>query len=388
MRLFLFFVLISEVLFAQNQLQAVILDSATKAPLEFVDVYNHYNYTSTNADGSFLFTSEGDSVFIKHLGYKPLRTTFNKLYNKENIFLVEETIVLDAVVLTKKNDVYSRIVKSIESNYPFFPYEERFTLRAFLKKNDSVLKLQDLTGKLKRKQLFATKEHSMPRRNYEVELSNMRKAGIKEEDIEFMLGDFTKILDWCILHAPLKKDKYDVKSGVINDTVSIVEFTVKDSIVKATNSNNSGYLKINTENNAILENYLVLERDSVDYEKSGPYRYRTNFMKINAFFEQATNKKYFLKNAKVEAVLEVINIETSKKDIYSCSYILTTQDNFKELNIKKNASVKKDIFKLKYPYNSVFWEKQNQLLLTNEMLDFLKTVNDENNEYRAISNLN
>ncbi|WP_456867973.1 hypothetical protein [Galbibacter sp. BG1] len=387
MRFLFFLILCTQITYSQNQLQAVLLDSTTKAPIEFADVYNHYNYTTSNADGSFMFTSSGDSVFIKYLGYKPIRTTFNELQNKKIIFLAEETVVLDAVVLTGKNDIYSQLAKSIENNYPFFPYEERFTLRAFLKKNDTVLKLQDLTGKLKRKQLFATQKHPMPRKNYEVELLNMRKAGLKEENVEFMLGDFTKILNWFILHAPLENDKYDVKSGAINDTVDMVEFTVKDSIVNAIHSNNSGYLKINSDNKAILENHLVIRRDSVDYEKSGPYKYRTTHMEVNAFYEKATNRKYFLKNAKVEVLVAVVNIKTAKKDIYNCTYIITTHDNFKNLNTQKNASVKKDIFRLKYPYNPDFWEKQNQLLLTNEMLDFLSTVNAKDNEYRAISNL-
>ena len=167
----------------------------------------------------------------------------------------------------------------------------------------------------------------------------------------------------------------------------MVEFTVKDSIVNAIHSNNSGYLKINSDNKAILENHLVIRRDSVDYEKSGPYKYRTTHMEVNAFYEKATNRKYFLKNAKVEVLVAVVNIKTAKKDIYNCTYIITNHDNFKELNTQKNVSVTKDIFKFKYPYNPDFWEKQNQLLLTNEMLDFLSTVNAKDNEYRAISNL-
>ncbi|MEL4307141.1 hypothetical protein [Joostella sp. CR20] len=372
---------------AQNQLRSKLLDSATNAPIEFADVYNYNNYTTTNADGSFLFTSEKDSVFIKYLGYKPIRSTFTALNKQDIIYMVEETYELEPVIVSTKKSIYKNIVDQIESNYALFPYEERFTLRAFLKKNDTVLKLQDLTGKLRRKQLFGTEEQPMPRKNYEVELLNMRKAGLKEEDVEFMLGDFPKILDWFILHAKLKEDKYDIKTGAINDTVNLVEFTVKDSIVNATFSNNKGYLKVNSKNNAMLENYLILERNTAKYEKTWIYKYRTTFMKMHAFYEKASNKKYFLKNAKVEANVEVINTETNKTDIYNCSYIITTQDNFKELNTKRNVSINRDIFKLKYPYNPAFWDGQNELLLTEEMLEFLKTVNADENEYRAVSNL-
>ena len=79
MRFLFFLLLCTQITYSQNQLQAVLLDSTTKAPIEFADVYNHYNYTTSNADGSFMFTSESDSVFIKRLGYKPLRSTFNEL---------------------------------------------------------------------------------------------------------------------------------------------------------------------------------------------------------------------------------------------------------------------------------------------------------------------
>lgn len=384
---FLFFLLLCvQITYSQNQLQAALLDSTTKEPIEFADIYNNYNYTNSNADGSFLFTSESDSVFIKRLGYKPLRSTFNELQNKKIIFLTEETIALDEVVLTSEKSIFDYIKDSLTSNYPFSPYEERFTLRALLKKNDTILKLEDLSGKVKRQQLLASKSNPMPKKNYEIELLNMRKAGIKEDGIDFMLNDFHEIFQWFVSIA-FDKEYFDMQSSNINDSLVKYEIKIKDSIAQHSSISSIGSYIVNSEDKAIMEAMREMKIPNAEFKKSGPYRYRTIYFRIHSFFEKGKKPYYYLKNSKLNLTAEVINNKTQHKDIYDCTYILTTQDNFKNLNTKKNASVKRDIFKLKYPYNPDFWEKQNQLLLTNEMLDFLSTVNAKDNEYRAISNL-
>ncbi|MCM5662255.1 peptidase associated/transthyretin-like domain-containing protein [Galbibacter mesophilus] len=387
MRFTLLLLFISLSVTAQNQLGGVILDSASKRPLEFVDVYNRYDYTITNADGSFLFLSEGDSVILKKLGYKELRTTFEKLQNKKHIFLSEASIALDEVVVTNESSIFDKINKAIPSNYPFRPFEERFMLRAVLKKNDSILKIEDLSGKVKRQQLLATKEFPFPKKNFEIELLNMRKAGLEEEDVEFKLNDFNEIFRWFNMLFVSRK-YVDTNIKAINENTVKIDFATKDSVFKADGDRIEGYWMINTTNHAILEGMISSNRTRIEYNKSGPYRYWTPFFAVNTIFSQHENGRYFIKNSRVDFKTEVVNSKTEKKDFYTCSYILTSQDNFNYLNTNSNVSEKRDIFKLKYPYNPDFWEKQNQLLFTEEMLEFLATVKDENNEYRAVSNLN
>ena len=65
---------------------------------------------------------------------------------------------------------------------------------------------------------------------------------------------------------------------------------------------------------------------------------------------------------------------------------MLTEDNFGNFEIDKNVSSKKDMFKLKYPYNEAFWINQKTLLLTDEMQEFLDGI--ENSEYKIKTNLN
>ncbi|WP_417443307.1 hypothetical protein [Joostella sp.] len=385
MRLFFILFLISQFINSQNQLEGIILDSATNNPVEFVDIYNVHNYTTTNTDGSFLFTSEGDSIIIKKLGYQTIHSTFQLLHKRDTIFLNETSFKLDEIVLIEGRKQLIDALSTLDKQYSYTTYEELFTMRALLKKNDSILKLEDLSGKLKRKQLFSTEQNKMPNRNYKVELLNLRKAGLKEQQVDFIFNSFKQIFDWMVSIA-INDKIYEINTEPIEDNITKIHFRFKDSISQLKNEINEGYYVFDSKNRAILEAKRKIEAPISVLYKSKDYFFRTTYFDLNSFFQKNEDGKYFLKNARISAKVEVINAITGKVSMYTCVYILTTQDNFKKLNTKANVSVKKDIFRIEYPYNPDFWEKQNQLLLTEEMLDFLKTVKDENNEYRSISN--
>lgn len=65
-----FFLLAITNTWSQHNLTAVIADANNRTPLEFVDVFNTENYTATNSDGRFEFTTSKDSVSFHRLGYQ------------------------------------------------------------------------------------------------------------------------------------------------------------------------------------------------------------------------------------------------------------------------------------------------------------------------------
>lgn len=83
--------------------------------------------------------------------------------------------------------------------------------------------------------------------------------------------------------------------------------------------------------------------------------------------------------------MELVVTETMSKIFYDVSYIMNTLENFGDFKVKKNVSLTKDVFKLKYPYDESFWKTQNQLLLTNEMRLFIKEANKS--EFRVSNNI-
>ena len=191
--IFIFTIFIINNLFSQNRLNGIILDYDTKKPIEYVDIYNNENFTSTNSEGKFLFISKNDSINIRLIGYESLKTAFNQIKN-DTIFLKSKFNELDEIIVSNKNFL-SKIKANITQNYPFEPYTETFFLRCYIKKNGELLKIQDINGIVKRKTLFATKEKPMPKKNYEVNVLNVRKAGVYEEDIYFKMFNFKVILN-------------------------------------------------------------------------------------------------------------------------------------------------------------------------------------------------
>lgn len=363
----------------QNRLNGIVLDYDTKKSIEYVDVYNRNNFTLTNSEGCFLFISENDSIKIRLIGYKPISTTFKEI-KSDTIFLKSEFQKLDEVVLSNGN-FFNKIKENILSNYPFEPYTESFFLRCFIRKNRELLKIQDLNGLVKRQTLFATKEKPMPKKNYEVSVLNVRKAGIYEGDVYFKMFNFYEILQ------ELASVSIDKKSYNFSENSSADKSTTKYSFYpnETNKSKYEGYYLLNSEDKAFTEFYLK-RIDTTKFVEKKIIKYRTtNFEKLILFKKNEVKNKYFIDKAKIFAEVEVID-ESGKTTIYNAVYnwISLEQNNQK---LKKKHSIKKEIFKFKKPYNSVFWEDQEYLLLTNEMENFLKKLENSNGEFKTVTNL-
>ena len=88
--------------------------------------------------------------------------------------------------------------------------------------------------------------------------------------------------------------------------------------------------------------------------------------------------------AKIKAQLELIT--EGKTAIYNVIYSwIRLKETKKE--IKRRTSIKKDIFKLKKSYNPEFWDKQEYLLLTDELLEFLEKLESPKKEFKTITNI-
>ena len=171
-----FLVLFTTFCFSQNEKKAIILDKDDKQAIEFVNIYNSKDFTTSNEDGKFSFNSALDSIYFYKVGYDKLRTTFDKI--QDTVYLEKSVFELAEVVVTNKRGLFQNIKDSLKNNYSLEPYSEKFLLRGVLKYNDSIVRIQDIQGKLKRKTLLYTSEMEVSKKDYEVEITNMRKIGI------------------------------------------------------------------------------------------------------------------------------------------------------------------------------------------------------------------
>ncbi|WP_340158612.1 hypothetical protein [uncultured Maribacter sp.] len=381
---FLFF-LLSFIGFSQQTIDAVIVDGADNVPLEFVGVYNSKDHTISNEDGRFQFSSLLDSITIYRVGYDKLSTTFQKA--KDTIFLNKSVLELNEVTVTNEKTLWQKVGDSIRSNYPIYPYKEKFLLRGVLRYNGEITRIQDLQGKLERRTLLYTKEIDPDKKDFKVELTNMRKVGfVKDEnEVYFIFETFYQLfMNFTPMNAT--GDAFDLTEATFNNgSKTNLSFQTKPAIE---NEEVNGHYIINNNDHAIERIYMAINNKDNPYKKDGNIRFRTvSVEKEMSLSKSSITNKYYIATAKYDVKVEVTDDKNSYTSFYDVSFILTTSDHEGDFPVKKNVSTSKDLFKIKYPYDQRYWNAQNQLLLTEEMLNFIDKVQDPNNEFKVRSNI-
>lgn len=381
---FLFF-LLSFIGFSQRTIDAVIVDGADNVPLEFVGIYNSKDHTISNEDGRFQFSSLLDSITIYRVGYDKLSTTFQKV--KDTISLNKSVLELNEVTVTNEKNLWQKVGDSIRSNYPVYPYKEKFLLRGVLRYNGEITRIQDLQGKLERRTLLYTKEIDPDKKDFKVELTNMRKVGLvkDENEVYFIFETFYQLfMNFTPMNAT--GDAFDLTEATFNNgSKTNLSFKTKPEIE---NEEVNGHYIINNNDHAIERIYMAINNKDNPYKKDGNIRFRTVSVEKEMSLSKSSNtNKYYIATAKYDVKVEVTDDKNSYTSFYDVSFILTSSDHEGDFPVKKNVSTSKDLFKIKYPYDQRYWNAQNQLLLTEEMLDFIEKVQDPNNEFKVRSNI-
>ena len=369
--------------FSQNSLSKYLADKETKAPLKSATIHNANDYTVTNDDGHFVFYSSNDSVTIKMLGYETLKTTFKALSRtKDTLYLTPKPFQLDEVTLSNKN-ILQEAYNHATINYPMEPFVEDFFLRCVLKRNGELVKIEDFSGRIKRDKLLGAEK------NFTFQLLNMRKFGIEKKGIradDFDIPSLNDVFQWWsnILFLDLKEYRFSFLK-VIDETHHQVSHTPKN---EEDDKSSIGHFIINTDDYAVKErihkiNPKIIHK--IPYTKKLFIKYRTiDYYCKDKLEKDAKKGKYFIANAIVNVKVE--GYVGEERIVYDVSFELIVTHPFSDLStFKANVNGKKELFKLEMPYNKEFWETQNQLPLTNEMLDFINKPHNTK-EYRVISN--
>ena len=129
---FTLFVLLFSFYYSQ-QVKYKILERESEIPLEFVKIEALNEIFFSNKDGEFSIDgNENDSIKISKSGYEIFKSKIGKL--QEKIILNPKVYQIEEVVLESFPKILTNAYKSIENNYPLFPYQENFNLRIILKK--------------------------------------------------------------------------------------------------------------------------------------------------------------------------------------------------------------------------------------------------------------
>ena len=367
--------------FAQNQKLSVVLDAENKQPLEFVDVFNRRDNTSSNADGAFFFMSELDSVVAYKVGYEELRTTFEEL--TDTIYLKPSAFKLNEVVLTNTKTLWDKVRDSIPKHYMFTPFKERFFLRCLLRKNGKIVRIQDIEGKLQRKTLIYRTGMESSKKDFSFEISNMRKIGLDKDEnkVYFTFFSLSELLFETIRLNATGDGFSLVEKEYENEPKSKILFQSDSSLV---NLNTSGHYIIDNQSKAMEAFVMKSTIDRDRFFKNGPVRSRTVGVDQTVNFTRSRKwDKYFITSAKIKYTIEITHTKKTFKDLYTSEYILQTFDNNGDFSFESNVNGEKDIFKLKFDYNPEFWENQNRLLLTDEMQDFINAFDPKKNPFKT-----
>lgn len=383
MRLFITLLFLPFYICAQKTIQGIVLDVATKKPLEFVDVYTEGNHTLTNSDGWFEIEVTTDSIHFNLIGYEKFSKSMERNHTTVDTLLMRSQFYeLGEVVVTNKGFSLGDFLR-IGNNYPFEPYTESFFMRTSLKRNDSIIKLQDINGLIRRKQLLATSKKPRPKNNIKVHVANMRKAAIKESNIYFEMWGFAEIDQaFSSIYTPPKD--YDFKENLSEDgRKNKLMFKAKNTFE---NSSVKGYYIIDSQDMAIEEYYFIGDGPTGKFTQKRGIKYRNVFYEVNVhFLKDRETALYYMDKAKLNGKVELFDGDDPSPIMYEANYVWIGLNLVKTDKIRENVSKTKDVLKLDYPYNKTFWNNQKFLLLTDEMKSFIKELQNSNskNEYNT-----
>lgn len=367
---------------AQNyQTQKTVVDLLTKLPLENVIISNQKDYSTTNAEGKFIFVSANKAINLNFLGYETIATTFDELKeSKDTIFMQQKTIQLPEIIVGNSAAYIQKVYDKIKDN-ELGNYTIDFFLRNILKKEDEPMVLQDLSGK-------RNKDNSAKNKT-SIEILNMRKVKLydKKEGVDFKFTDFDEFFSF-VLPSPSLCNFNEIAFN--DENYKKIEFESKKKNAEGVGV--KGYLVINKNDLAIVELKMSSDIDTtlLPYSKVmlSKLKYRTTeWNRHIKFMKDLASSKYYLVSSKLDVKVEGV---TDKKSFFfdnSIDFFVTSAP--RDEKIIPNFSTVKDLFKAKFIYSADFWKNQNQLPLTKELDTFLKLVadkKDKTKEYEVTGN--
>lgn len=373
---------------AQNNISKILVDKNTKEPLNGATINNSIDYTITNEDGRLIFRSEMDSVIIRMLGYTELKTTFRKLKELgDTIYLQQSPIALDEIILKDYKSLIFNTYANIPKNFPHYPFVDKFFLRCIIKRNDSLLKFEDVSGLIKRNSMFTSKEILKLKWGFQV--LNQRKLGLlnKNRKVEdFELQSLEGLFKWFSTVFINPNTFNFTEEQIVGSNLIKIRFEP----FKEYDNKNVGYYIVNTNDNSIVEYVSKTNpafKDEISFQTKRGYKWRT--INSELFIHYSKNKKegkYYITHASLVQKIESFNRD-NERTVFEAEYHLVVTEPFATLNsFKRNVKNSEQLFELNVDFDKSFWNNQNILPLTEELRAFKKDMENYEKEYKIESN--
>lgn len=370
-------------IFGQNYSRNVLWNKTENIPIPYATIKGLENYSISNENGVFEFQKTTSKITIQSFVYETLEIDYTFLKENDTIFMKPLTYELDEVVISK-DGLYTKMLKTVLTDYALEPHKEKFFLRAIIRKNNELYKIVDFSGLVEKQALFDTKSKPMPKNNYKVQIENVRKVGIENKDVDFKLFSFNEFLT-NIIRIAFNKDQFNIAYESTSDKDSKkITLEPKD----ADKIKTQGFYILN-DDNTFKEANVIYNNKNAEFENLGKSKYRTVFSNWKSEFERnIQTDKYQLSKAILKGKTEVY--EESESYIFNFSYVYYAEPIDNSTEVKNNINLSKDMFELKGEYKLEYWKNIEILTLTNEMQEFINKVNTsgKNSDFKTKTNIN
>ncbi len=369
--------------YSQDIVKKILWNNIDKIVVQYANI-NQDNFESiSNENGEININKNGGTITISNVSYELLKVERHNFSLNDTIILQPKVFNLEEVVINN-NERYDKMFNTVATEYASEPHIEKFFIRAIIRKNNKIYKIADLSGLVEKKVLFGTTKKEMPKKNYKINLENIRKVGIefKEYDFEFFsLKTFLNLAVSSYLNP--KKYKFDYFDNE-NPSIYKIEAKPKDTIATKT----KGHYFVNSEDNTFNETYTVSNNYQTEFKQIKNIKFRTTFFETKSKFKRnLKTNKHQLHQSIMQYKTEVFN--KGVKDIFDVTYIYTAipENNLTVLN--NNINIDKDMFELNGKYDNNYWKNNEVLPLTVEIQNFINVVNTkvEKPNFRTINNI-
>lgn len=369
--------------YSQSKISRVLWNKVDNLPVEYATISSNENYTISNENGVFEFEKTFEKITIQNIAYEKIELDYDFLVSNDTIYIKPNVYELDEVIIEKDSE-FNNMLRTILTDYALEPHQEKFFLRATIKKNNEYYKIVDFSGHLEKETLFDTRTKPMPKKNYIVQIDNIRKVGFENREYDFELLSFKTLLNRIvsIYLSPKIYNLYYEKSN-INDFIKI---NISPKNINETTT--KGYYLVNESDNTFNEVYILNENKDAEFDKIRDIKFRTPFFELKSNFKRNTKTNNLqLNQAIIKSITEVYSKDGT--DIFEVNYIFYANPISKPIQIKNNIKLTKDMFELNGKYDSKYWENNEILLLTKEMQEFINKVNTSNNksDFRTQTNM-
>jgi len=282
-----------------NQLKGSVLDSQSKDPLPYANIYvlHTTNGVISNETGNFSLNiaglKESDTICFQYIGYKTKKVSFKQLQDSSTIFLEEELFNLSETLIFGSIPNVKKIVKKVVENKDVNYKKTTSKLKVFIRgRENSDIKKFNLD--LKRtsfdeldEDLIRTIEKAMPKNSisYTDFMGNFYRSALEEDSIKYKtdpirtvslkekdiaeLEQLEKVFEDVFTNID-SNEYWKVKTGIFGQKIDMDEEN-NDTVTRTDTSTNNNRRRLLYFNNRIANN---LKYSNLDDEKQWEFLYK------------------------------------------------------------------------------------------------------------------